>query len=439
MKRGVLIFGILISILLIEGLSAGQFGGCTDSDNNNIFVRGITVNLTADASDICDGQIRLKEYYCEGDAIKLRYVNCLGNCNFGACRNDYFYADNATGFCRKSDGGINPTEIGTMRYTINSTTVWEFTDYCQTSSSLVEFYCTGGGMGHSAEIVECPLGCRYGACKSNPPILQIASCSELNGYSCNSSQICTQRWFTGATDVPLCCSLPCENYLRSCNEQRGRICQQNQFCFDYNWTSARDTNYCCLSTCIAGRTCNSAGGHICNSSTEYCSGNYLDYITDNPLCCSGQCKERAVPNCTCAGRECDNNECGESCGTCASGKICSNYNCVSQEQISENTNCTPNFECNIVPQICENSENQTVTCTDKNNCFSEKITTIKCGDIITMGNQTFGENKLLIKPNIIQNYWWVFILITAMVVLFVLLRKRKDKNKSKKKSKKKHR
>jgi len=46
-----------------------------------------------------------------------------------------------------------------------------------------------------------------------------------------------------------------------------------------------------------------------------------------PKSCSGSC----VPNC--AGKECGDDGCGGSCGTCPSGKTCQNYQCVG---------CTPN-------------------------------------------------------------------------------------------------
>ena len=436
MKRGVLIFGILISIFLIRGLSAGQFGGCIDTDNNSIFVRGIAVNLTGDFSDVCDSPTTLTESYCDGNAIKIRYAACPKKCSFGACTDNYF----PTSGCRDSDGGINPNEIGTV---IVGSGI-EITDYCETSSNVIEHFCTNNdeGVWYDSVRINCPLGCKDGACKSDPIILQFAECSELNGYSCNSSQVCTQRWFTGATDILLCCSVPCENYLYSCNQQLGKICHTDEFCSNYSWATASDTNYCCLSECVRGSTCNSARGYICNS-TEYCPGSYLNNITDTGLCCSEQCKKKVVPNCTCEGRECGNNECGESCGTCASGKICSNYNCVNQEQASKNENCTPDFECNLAPQICKNDENQTMTCIDKNNCYPKKIVTAKCGELVINKDQIFGENKIsgenksLIKPNSIENsiksYWWIFILIVAIIVVFLLLRNKKSKKENKKK------
>ena len=71
--------------------------------------------------------------------------------------------------------------------------------------------------------------------------------------------------------------------------------------------------------------------------------------------------EQCIPDCT--GKECGDNGCGGSCGTCSGNKTCSNGQCVIGI-----VSCTENWVCTSW-SICNNqTSKQTRTCSDANKC-----------------------------------------------------------------------
>ena len=74
----------------VTGLVVNTASGsvdCTDSDNNNQYVAGVTSSSLYDrgyAEDSCVGN-DLLEYYCSEDGPSVRGVSCLRGCSAGAC------------------------------------------------------------------------------------------------------------------------------------------------------------------------------------------------------------------------------------------------------------------------------------------------------------------------------------------------------------------
>jgi len=60
---------------------------CSDSDNNNHLVAGLTYSSIYESGyqeDVCVGN-DLLEYYCDGSGPNVRAVSCFFGCTEGAC------------------------------------------------------------------------------------------------------------------------------------------------------------------------------------------------------------------------------------------------------------------------------------------------------------------------------------------------------------------
>ncbi len=133
------------------------------------------------------------------------------------------------------------------------------------------------------------------------------------------------------------------------------------------------------------------GGGIGFNKTFFCPG----------VCSGGQCSS-LVPVCqkSCVNKECGDDGCCGSCGTCAYGKMCNNSKCT---DISlSNTSCTENWQCSNWGS-CIN-EQQTRLCSDYNNCgtITNKPLTARGCDSST----PIEENQPSVQvqqPNISQN------------------------------------
>jgi len=84
-----------------------------------------------------------------------------------------------------------------------------------------------------------------------------------------------------------------------------------------------------LSSLSGLKSCAELNGTICASS-QTCSGSWLS-ASDTSKCCSGVCGTTCTPNCS--GKNCGNDGCSGSCGSCESDKICSSGICISPDSL----------------------------------------------------------------------------------------------------------
>ena len=150
------------------GINYNQLGTVTISNSNgaNTF------------TDKCSGEsTTLQEYSCSSGVAALTWYTCpSGNaCVNGACVTQSNFTS-----CSDSDGGQNTNVRGTVN-TTNSTGNFTFTDVCNSSSTVREYYCDTSG-NNSAEytIWNCNLGytCSNGACIASQ---QNSSCTDSDG------------------------------------------------------------------------------------------------------------------------------------------------------------------------------------------------------------------------------------------------------------------
>jgi len=143
--------------------------GCIDSDGYNIFEQGVVYVETVGKEDLfgppevgyicrawsdcdvfgrdsCDGNT-LTEYYCDSRGPGSYTVKCPLGCSRGACN------------CPDTDGGWDYYNRGTIAGE---------TDECIDSTHLREWSCgridSAGNIIPDDKIVDCPYGCRDGAC-----------------------------------------------------------------------------------------------------------------------------------------------------------------------------------------------------------------------------------------------------------------------------------
>lgn len=108
---------------------------CMDSDGGQAAdVLGTTARGTERYTDDCSDANTVKEYYCSESGIANILLACGSGraCVDGAC---------AAVACTDSDGGMNILERGTLREGGGV-----YVDYCSGTSSVKEYYCSGGTM-----------------------------------------------------------------------------------------------------------------------------------------------------------------------------------------------------------------------------------------------------------------------------------------------------
>ncbi len=281
--------------------------GCTDSDGGiNYYEKGIATNNSGSYPDYCyyEGISIMHEYFCLSNSIIKETVSCPLSCSNGKCNGDYY--------CVDSDGK-NPNIKGV---TVDKT--GNYTDYCKSSSSVKEYYC----ISHTGELrnkdISCSGGksCIDGACTTGS--CTPATCSSL-GRQCGS-------WSDGCNGTLNCGTCPA-----------GQTCNMNGQC---------------VASCI--NECPASGQKRCNGQYSQTCGNYDsdscfewnsgDFCTNGCNQTSGNCNGQS---CTpqCSGKQCGNDGCSGSCGTCSSGLTCnSNGFCV-----------------NGINQFCFDSDNKNIS------------------------------------------------------------------------------
>jgi len=69
--------------------------------------------------------------------------------------------------------------------------------------------------------------------------------------------------------------------------------------------------------------------------------------------CGGESDQYIPSTCSCEGKECGNDGCGGSCGTCGLGEECNDYKCVADSDIMSVQQCLDSSACPSVQQIAE--------------------------------------------------------------------------------------
>jgi hypothetical protein len=131
---------------------------CTDTDGGlDYFTQGTANNsINGSVTDFCGSGVVLFEAYCdENDLVQTQYKNCEDfgqySCTNGAC----------VGYATDTDGGINKNVKGTCTDKNED----DFTDYCQSSTYLKEYYPGSGGV-CSLTTINCGISqhCLFGKC-----------------------------------------------------------------------------------------------------------------------------------------------------------------------------------------------------------------------------------------------------------------------------------
>jgi hypothetical protein len=153
---------------------------CEDSDfGQEYYVPGSVKSGGLQYNDVCTGLTTLKEYYCEGGAIRDAIHPCQSGerCENGRCA----VPDRV---CTETDGGNDIYNKGTLTSgsVLSETTR---TDSCSDSNTVREYYCTGSDF--ASELRDCPSGyeCQNGECREE-------DCDDTDGTSIYSAGTVTR-------------------------------------------------------------------------------------------------------------------------------------------------------------------------------------------------------------------------------------------------------
>ncbi len=175
---------------------------CTDSDGGfDLYVLGTTTDNFWSYTDSCMNSQDLIEYICHtNNTAILQIASCSPDiCLDGVC------TIAPTAECYDSDGGTNYYTLGTV---INDT--GNYTDYCFSTSQLIEYRCIEPYSG----LYTCPSGCENGIC-----VNETTTCTDecvVNSIGCNNT---AQKWT---------CTLQADG----CYDQVYSFCDINYECLD---------------------------------------------------------------------------------------------------------------------------------------------------------------------------------------------------------------
>jgi len=141
---------------------------CSDTDGGqDIYEAGTVTEDSLPYTDYCYDINTVWEYYCMGDSAQVVQKECPTDyeCVSGEC----VYSPAET--CSDTDGGNYPYVKGTV--TKSGTA---YTDYCNTGSSVREYYCTGTDV--YSTVFACPSGyeCSDGTC-----VETVHTCTDSDG------------------------------------------------------------------------------------------------------------------------------------------------------------------------------------------------------------------------------------------------------------------
>ncbi|MBD3387614.1 MAG: hypothetical protein GF416_01070 [Candidatus Altiarchaeales archaeon] len=124
---------------------------CTESDGGiDEWVKGTTTRGMEAAVDKCVGSAILHEYYCGGNRIGMKQIDCTTGCDDGRCIG-----------CEDSDGGDNPEVYGEVRMSSE----WTKADKCSNIDGITlrEFFCKSHTELGYRDVV-CPTSCAGDYC-----------------------------------------------------------------------------------------------------------------------------------------------------------------------------------------------------------------------------------------------------------------------------------
>jgi hypothetical protein len=162
-----------------KAATGNTISNCTDTDGGtNVYVRGTTrgyMNSGAfmNQTDFCMNATLIDGYCQNSIAYNVSYP-CTFGCSAGTCNPEPPVPN-----CTDTDGGVNIYVKGTATgvYVVNNTFM-NITDYCVSSTNLMEAYC--GPYGPQAEDTLCGTGyyCQSGKCIYNTSNV---SCTDSDG------------------------------------------------------------------------------------------------------------------------------------------------------------------------------------------------------------------------------------------------------------------
>jgi hypothetical protein len=152
-------------------------------------------------------------------------------------------------------------------------------------------------------------------------------------------------------DAPLFEVAACDEGLKRC------VAQQTQQCITGEW---RDLFECPASQACVDGACQTDGNPGCSCEGKTCGddgcGNSCGICSASETCENDQCESAVV--CSCAGAACGVDGCGNSCGTCQGGQRCDAGTCVTESTCS----------CNGALCGFDNCGNSCGTCPNGSNC-----------------------------------------------------------------------
>lgn len=159
-----------------ESQTAAVSSYCSDTDSGKDYsIKGAVTYAGRNYADYCytPNPMWLGEYYCDG-SMKFEWKYCANGCQDGICKTAISQPQANSGTtCVDSDNGKNYDVKGSLNYAGST-----FLDFCVTSNSLYEYFCTTSATGgYNSEVKTCANGCQDGACKT--------------------ATVCTPSWQTG--------------------------------------------------------------------------------------------------------------------------------------------------------------------------------------------------------------------------------------------------
>ncbi|MFH1786001.1 MAG: hypothetical protein ABH842_06245 [Candidatus Micrarchaeota archaeon] len=143
---------------------------CEDPDGQDADIKGTTTKGSESHSDACVSPSRVEEFYCSGDNIVSKEMDCQTGfaCTNGAC------TPSQSSGCTDSDGGDDNYVLGTTTG-LNG----QFTDYCHTNGNdVMEYYCDSSDNAQVKQMMCQVTGvCQNGACTTSSP----TTCTETDG------------------------------------------------------------------------------------------------------------------------------------------------------------------------------------------------------------------------------------------------------------------
>lgn len=370
MKRNFLLISFIFLVLISMSF---VFAYCSDSDNGKDYFKKGSVSGEYKASDYCSDSKNLVEYFCENKKTDFIIFNCEGKCKNGKC--------------------ISETETQTEQgflYQLSQMPFFKFIfNIGETNlpgTSPLEQFCTGTYLALNADGT-C-AGAILSDCSTNG-IPDNQKCIDLIPQSVREGRndiyaACLETYWTvpsyrcdiSIPPVTSSCipSWTCSSWSSCIAGSQTRTCTDSnncgtttnkpatsQSCSTLTCTSAScdDNNPCTTDTCAT----NNAGPiYECSQDAINTGKACLTSTGESGICVSGgscqlsqsSCVHTQIPGCSsctpsCTGKSCGDNGCDGSCGSCSTGQICTNGQCVTGT-------------CSKVGQVCRAAEGGSIGC-----------------------------------------------------------------------------